>query len=166
MSPIRQLINIGLTGIAAVTFITTGNTTAEPAPSTTSSTTSTSSSTSSTSSSTTSTSSTTTSTTEPALGFEPKCPTWVPILRYVGFEEHELATADRILWAESRCRADAVNSFDCHGGFQIHAVWLDWFLPQLGIAWTRADLLDPVTNAAAALAIVRRQGGWQAWTTY
>jgi hypothetical protein len=89
---------------------------------------------------------------------------------YVGFPESELATADRILWAESNCDPQAVNPRDTnggsHGGFQINGIWLNWFLPDNGIAWSTSDLYDPVINATAALAIWQRSNGWHPWSTY
>ena len=38
------------------------------------------------------------------------------------------------------------------GGFQINLIW----------GWTREQLLDPVTNALAAI-VVWRRNGWSAW---
>jgi hypothetical protein len=98
------------------------------------------------------------------------CPTWLPILLYVGFPDAELATADRILWAESRCRLDAVNYSDPNGGswcaFQLNRVHearlvADGVLP----SWETL-ITDPVLCAAAAHNIWDRNGGWQAWATY
>lgn len=151
---------------APLVWIGTGN--ADPAvgPAPTSTTTSTSTSTSSTSSTSTSTTSTSTTTTVPAGDW--RCPEWVPYLVFVGFPTSELQTADRILWAESKCDATAVNPNDpggSYGGFQINAVWLNWFLPDRGIAWSATDLYDPVINAAAAYAIWQRSG-WHPWSTY
>lgn len=150
---------------APLVWIGTGN--AEPAatPAPASTTSSTSTSTSSTSS--TSTTSTSTTTTMPAGDW--RCPEWVPYLVFVGFPTSELPTADRILFRESTCDPHAVNRDDpnggSHGGFQINGIWLNWFLPDNGIAWSTQDLYDPVTNAAAAYAIWERSG-WHPWSTY
>jgi len=151
---------------APLVWIGTGNAetptpTTAPAASTTSS--------SSTSSTTTSTSTTTIPpTTIPAGDWN--CPEWIPYLLFVGFPETELPTADRILWRESNCNPQAVNRDDpnggSHGGFQINGIWLDWFLPDMGIAWSAQDLYDPVINAAAAFAIWERSNGWHPWSTY
>lgn len=117
----------------------------------------------------TSSSSTTTSTTTTVPAGDWHCPEWIPVLLYAGFPETELATADRIIYRESTCRPDAINSGDPNGGshglFQINGIWLNWFLPDRGIAWSPDDLYDPVRNAAAAYAIWERSG-WHPWSTY
>ena len=70
-------------------------------------------------------------------------------------------TALAIAWRESRYESGA-QSRCCSGLFQIyydvHKVWL----ADLGIN-SRGDLYHPRTNAAAALALYRRAGGWAPW---
>lgn len=98
------------------------------------------------------------------------CPTWLPILLYVGFPEAELATADRILWAESRCRADAVNYADPNGGswcaFQVNRIHEARLVAEAVVPTWETMITDPVVCAAAAHNIWARNGGWQAWATY
>jgi|CXWL01.1.fsa_nt_gi LysM repeat protein len=67
----------------------------------------------------------------------------------------------RIAWRESNLKPTAKNSC-CYGLFQInfkpHKSWL------AGIGVTSADqLLDPTTNANAALVLYNRAGGWGPW---
>ena len=50
----------------------------------------------------------------------------------------------------------------CYGLFQIYYKWHKKWLPSIGV--DRAEqLLDPKTNAVAALEIYRRSGGWSPW---
>jgi hypothetical protein len=66
-----------------------------------------------------------------------------------------------IAWRESRLQPDARNAC-CYGLFQInyraHRAWLGG----LGVT-TAADLLDPATNARAALALYQA-AGWGPWS--
>lgn len=95
-----------------------------------------------------------------------KCPEWIPILRYVGFTGPELVTADRVLWAESRCDNTAVNEADCWCGFQIHRPSWKANLREAGIVprWEEITA-DPVICAAAAFYISATYG-WHQWSTY
>jgi hypothetical protein len=108
--------------------------------------------------------STTTSTTIPAGDWQ--CPEWIGLAIDVGWPTEQLPTLDRVLFRESTCRPDAFNDDDPNGGSrglaQVNGVWLDWFLPSLGIAHTMNDLFDPATNLRAALAIWQRSG-WRPW---
>lgn len=94
------------------------------------------------------------------------CPEWRPVLVYVGFTGADLETADRVLWAESRCRLEAVNNFDCHCAFQIHRPSWQRHLRERGIVYEWADITaDPVVCAAAAYHIATNYG-WQQWSTF
>lgn len=94
------------------------------------------------------------------------CPEWRPILVYVGFTGADLETADRVLWAESRCRNEAVNDFDCHCAFQIHRPSWQRHLREAGIVpeW-ESITADPVVCAAAAYHIATLYG-WHQWSTF
>lgn len=141
-----------------------------PPPSTVIVTTSTSSTT--TTSTTTSTSTTTTTTTvvpaEVAATF--KCPDWVAVNHAVGFPVEELATADRILWGESRCRLTAINGKDPAGGswcaFQINRIHEGHLLAAGIIAYWEQLIEDPVACASAAYVVYTRSNGWTPWATY
>lgn len=118
---------------------------------------------------------TTTTTIEPAptpskvpdtVPVEWKCPEWIPVLRYVGFTGADLITADRVLWAESRCDNSAVNEADCWCAFQIHRPSWKAHLRELAIVpyWDEITK-DPVVCAAAAHHIATEYG-WRQWSTF
>lgn len=114
----------------------------------------------------TSTSTSTSTTVHVIIPEDWKCPEWVPVLRYVGFTGVDLVTADRVLWAESRCDNSAVNAADCWCGFQIHRPSWRAHLRDAGVVpeWD-AITTDPVLCAAAAFHISTRYG-WTQWSTY
>lgn len=104
--------------------------------------------------------------TAPPITEELLCPEWRPVLLYVGFTGSDLETADRVLWAESRCQNTAVNDFDCHCGFQIHRPSWELHLRDRGIVYEWADITtDPVVCAAAAYHIATNYG-WRQWSTF
>jgi hypothetical protein len=106
----------------------------------------------------------------------PTCDDYVDLARTVGWPETELGTVAQIMWAESRCQADAVGDITrgvSLGLMQIHTE--SWCEPTrywpLGYLQTKAvldycqTLLDPYVNLYAAL-VIWQEGGWQQWTTY
>lgn len=107
-----------------------------------------------------------TTTTVPAGDW--RCDSWIPLLVEVGFPDDQLRTADRILYAESRCDPDAYNASDPHGGsyggFQMNGVHEGW-LRDAGVIDTVTDLYSPWRNALAALLLWQEQG-WHPWSTY
>lgn len=130
-----------------------------------------------TSSSSTTTSTTTTSTTTTTTTVVPaevaatlKCPTWAAINLMVGFPVEELATADRILWGESRCRLEAINGKDPAGGswcaYQINRIHEGHLLAAGVIAYWEQLIEDPVACASAAHVVYTRSNGWTPWATY
>lgn len=94
------------------------------------------------------------------------CPQWMGLAMKVGWPVEELPKLDRVMFRESSCHPDSFNGSDPNGGSaglcQTNGVWLNWFLPSLGIATVMDDLFDPATNLRAALAIWRRSG-WGPW---
>lgn len=75
-------------------------------------------------------------------------------------EDHAVAIATR----ESRLQPGVINrNRDATGLFQIMwSVHRRWLCPQLGVC-AQSDLQDARTNAAAALALYERDGGWGPW---
>lgn len=102
---------------------------------------------------------TTTTTTIPAGDW--LCPEWIGLATEAGFPAEVLPTVDAVIHRESTCNPDAFNGEDPNGGSrgltQVNGIWLDWFLPDMGIAHTTDDLFDPLTNLRAAHAIWQRQ---------
>jgi len=90
------------------------------------------------------------------------CPIYADDLAWRGLPEHFLAVIER----ESRCQPTAVNAGSGALGLtQIMPLWLD-ALCAAGIACTRAELLDPLTNLDAAALVYAEQGpgAWsQTW---
>lgn len=124
-----------------------------------------------TSTSSTTTSTTTTTTIVPAeVAVTLRCPSWAAINLAVGFPVEELATADRILYAESRCRLQAINGDDPAGGswcaYQINRVH-EGHLVEAGVIDYWEQLIeDPMRCAAAAFTVYTRSNGWTPWATY
>jgi hypothetical protein len=90
-------------------------------------------------------------------------------LRAVGFPESELETADRIMFAESRCRLEAINTADVNGGswcfFQVNRFWEDYLIGAGVMTEWETIIADPAVCAGAALVIFNRSG-WNPWATY
>lgn len=93
------------------------------------------------------------------------CRDYVDLARSVGFPKSERGNIRRIMYRESRCRPDAINHADPHGGswglLQINGSNLG-FLKRQGIADDRYDLLNPRVNMRAAFALWELYG-WRPW---
>lgn len=139
-----------------------------PPPSTVIVTTSTSSTTTSTTSTTTTTTTTTVVPAETAATL--RCPAWAAINHAAGFPVEELATADRILYAESRCRLQAVNAADPNGGswcaFQINRIHEGHLVADGVIEYWEQLVEDMNACARAAFVVYTRSNGWTPWATY
>lgn len=135
-------------------------------------------------------STTSTSTSKPAPPPQPKpaatakarCGEWWGVALAAGWPESALARVDAIVWRESRCRPDVINTADPNGGsrglMQINGYWCrpsryhphpaGW-LGEQGLVTGCDDLFDPAVNLAAGAAIYRhadRRGcGWSPWAT-
>lgn len=90
----------------------------------------------------------------------------------LGWPADQRTVLESIMDRESRCTPNAFNRKDPNGGsrglLQINGSWNKW-LAGLGIINKPKDLLDPVTNLRAGLAIynygVERYGfGWGPWS--
>ncbi len=90
----------------------------------------------------------------------------------LGWPADQRTVLESIIDRESRCTPNAFNRKDPNGGsrglLQINGSWHKW-LSGLGIISKPKDLLDPVTNLRAGLAIynygVERYGfGWGPWS--
>lgn len=165
MNPRRFAIATATAAIATGSLVAAHRTDADAPTTTTTSTVQATTTTSTTIPATTTTPApTTTTTTIPAGDW--KCPQWIGLALEVGWPADELANLDAIIFRESTCRPDAYNGQDpsggSAGGTQVNGIWLDWFLPSLGIAHTLDDLFDPEVNLKAALAIWQRSG-WRPW---
>jgi hypothetical protein len=156
---------------AALAAIDADRTPPETAPASTAATVPVPETNSTTSSSSTTTSTTTTTTIIPAEAAAAfRCPTWVAINHAAGFPVEELATADRILFAESRCRLDAVNLADVNGGswcgYQINRIHEGHLVESGVIDYWEQLIEDPRRCAAAAFTVYTRSNGWTPWATY
>ena len=114
-----------------------------------------------------------------------KCGQWWQLLNEKGFSDADIVKADAIIFRESRCGADAVNSADpttigkhkgSFGLFQINLYWIKetkWYpkgflQTKLNRELVPTDLLLPDVNVAAALEIIKQNRadggcGWSAW---
>ena len=90
----------------------------------------------------------------------------------LGWPADQRTVLESIMFRESRCIPNAVNSKDPSGGsrglMQINGFWTPW-LTERGIITQAEDLLQAQTNLLAALAIynygVERHGfGWGPWS--
>lgn len=119
---------------------------------------------SSTSTSSTVTLTTTTTTTLPVGDWS--CPQWLGVALELGWPASELSTLDRVLYRESRCRTDAFNKDDPHGGsyglLQINGFWCIKWLQQQDVLSKCKELFDPAVNLTAGLTIYRRSH-WHPW---
>lgn len=121
-------------------------------------------------SSTTTTSTTTTTLVPPEIAVTLRCPTWAAINAAAGFPVEALATADRILYAESRCRLDAVNAADPNGGswcaWQINRVHEGHLVADGVLDYWEQVVEDMNRCAAAAFTVYTRSNGFTPWATY
>ena len=90
----------------------------------------------------------------------------------LGWPADQRTVLESIMFRESRCIPNSVNSKDPNGGsrglMQINGFWTPW-LTERGIITQAEDLLQAQTNLLAALAIynygVERYGfGWGPWS--
>jgi soluble lytic murein transglycosylase-like protein len=90
----------------------------------------------------------------------------------LGWPANERTVLESVMFRESRCMPDQVNSKDPNGGsrglMQINGFWTPW-LTDAGIITQVDDLLQAQTNLLAALAIynygVDKHGyGWGPWS--
>lgn len=114
-----------------------------------------------------------------------KCGEWWQLMHDLGWSDKDIVKGDAIMFRESRCGADAVNSADpttigkhkgSFGLYQINLYWIkktQWY-PQ-GFLQTKlqrklvpTDLLNPQINLASALEIIKQNRadggcGFSAW---
>lgn len=114
-----------------------------------------------------------------------KCGQWWQLMHDLGWSHKDIVKGDAIMFRESRCNAESVNSDDpttigkhkgSFGLYQINLFWISkttaypkgFLQTNLERNLVPTDLLNPETNLAAALAIIdyNRAGGgcgWSAW---
>ena len=114
-----------------------------------------------------------------------KCGQWWQLMHDLGWSDKDIAKGDAIIFRESRCNIDSVNSADpttigkhkgSFGLYQINLYWIKktaWY-PK-GFLQTKmqrplspTDLLQPEINLSAALEIIKQNRadggcGWSAW---
>ena len=114
-----------------------------------------------------------------------KCGQWWQLMHDLGWSDKDIVKGDAIMFRESRCNEQSVNSDDptrigkykgSFGLYQINLYWIKktaWY-PQgflqtkLQRELTPTDLLNPEINLSAALEIIRQNRadggcGWSAW---
>ena len=116
-----------------------------------------------------------TTTTSSTLYIDPyasACEQFSALAINLGWPIDERTVLESVMFRESTCTPNAVNSTDPNGGsrglMQINGFWTPW-LKQRGIINNVDDLLQAQTNLLAALAIynygVERHGyGWGPWS--
>lgn len=114
-----------------------------------------------------------------------KCGQWWEMLHDAGFSDADIVKADVIIFRESRCNTESINSDDptrigkhkgSFGLFQINLYWIKqtrWYpkgflQTKLNRELVPTDLLAPDVNIAAALEIIKQNRadggcGWSAW---
>jgi len=102
----------------------------------------------------------------PTRDITPRCEQWWDTALSVGWDESELLQLGAIMYAESRCKPDAISPTSDYGLAQINWTAHGERLSDKGI--TKQDLLDPVINLREAKAIAdfgERAFGckWQPW---
>jgi soluble lytic murein transglycosylase-like protein len=119
--------------------------------------------------------STTTSSTSSTIYIDPyssACEQFSALAVNLGWPQNERTVLESVMFRESRCIPNAVNSKDPNGGsrglMQINGFWTPW-LTDAGIINQVDDLLQAQTNLLAALAIynygVDKHGyGWGPWS--
>ena len=80
----------------------------------------------------------------------------VTLAYYAGWEPKDIPKVMRIMYGESRCKANARSRTRDSGLMQINDINLKW------LHTTSAALMDPFTNLYAAHLVFVRQG-WRAW---
>jgi len=119
--------------------------------------------------------STTTSSTSSTIYIDPyssACEQFSALAVNLGWPADQRTVLESIMFRESRCLPNAVNSKDPNGGsrglMQINGFWTPW-LTDAGIITSAENLLQADVNLRAALAIynygVERHGyGWGPWS--
>jgi hypothetical protein len=119
--------------------------------------------------------STTTSSTSSTIYIDPytsACEQFSALAVNLGWPADQRTVLESIMFRESRCIPNAVNSKDPNGGsrglMQINGFWTPW-LTDAGIITSAENLLQADVNLRAALAIynygVERHGyGWGPWS--
>jgi hypothetical protein len=119
--------------------------------------------------------STTTSSTSSTIYIDPyssTCEQFSALAVNLGWPQNERTVLESVMFRESRCIPNAVNSKDPNGGsrglMQINGFWTPW-LTDAGIITEAENLLQADVNLRAALAIynygVDRHGyGWGPWS--
>ena len=117
-----------------------------------------------------------TTTTSSTLYIDPyasACEQFSALAINLGWPIDERTVLESVMFRESTCTPNAVNSTDPNGGsrglMQINGFWTPW-LKQRGIIDSVDDLLQAQTNLLAALEIynygVNKHGyGWGPWST-
>ena len=119
--------------------------------------------------------STTTSSTSSTIYIDPyssACEQFSALAVNLGWPQNERTVLESVMFRESRCIPNAVNSKDPNGGsrglMQINGFWTPW-LTDAGIITSAENLLQADVNLRAALAIynygVDKHGyGWGPWS--
>ncbi len=119
--------------------------------------------------------STTTSSTSSTIYIDPyssACKQFSALAVNLGWPADQRTVLESIMFRESRCIPNAVNSKDPNGGsrglMQINGFWTPWLI-DAGIITSKENLLQADVNLRAALAIynygVERHGyGWGPWS--
>ena len=100
-----------------------------------------------------------------------RCPEYEKMAYDAGFPSKEIANVSYVMWRESRCQADVVNSAEgTYGLMQIDDSWRNR-LRRAGVIDSLDDLKNPEANLTAAfivwtLAIEARGYGWHPWDIY
>ena len=114
-----------------------------------------------------------------------KCGQWWQLMHDLGWSDKDIAKGDAIIFRESRCNADSVNSADpttigkhkgSYGLYQINLYWIKktaWYpkgflQTKLQRPLSPTDLLNPEINLSAAWEIIKQNRadggcGWSAW---
>jgi hypothetical protein len=116
-----------------------------------------------------------TTTTSSTIYIDPytsECEQFSALAVNLGWPADQRTVLESVMWRESNCTPNAVNSKDPNGGsrglMQINGFWTPW-LTDAGIINQADDLLQAQTNLLAALAIynygVNKHGyGWGPWS--
>lgn len=119
--------------------------------------------------------STTTSSTSSTVFIDPygsACEQFSALAVNLGWPADQRTVLESVMWRESNCIPNAINSKDPNGGsrglMQINGFWTPWLIER-GIITSAENLLQAQTNLLAALAIynygVERHGfGWGPWS--
>lgn len=100
-----------------------------------------------------------------------RCPEYEELAYSAGFPAKEVDNVSYIMWKESRCKPQVVNTKEgTYGLMQIDDMWRSR-LRRLGVIDSLDDLKNPETNLLAAfvvwtIAIEARGYGWHPWNLY